>query len=118
MERCERCRGSLLGLATGDALGTTLEFTRPGSFEPLTDLVGGGPFRLKPGQWTDDTAMALCLAESLVACQGFDPADQMRRYVRWYREGHRSCTGAVLRHRQQRSRGPASVRAQRRSLRR
>jgi ADP-ribosyl-[dinitrogen reductase] hydrolase len=62
-----RFRGSLLGLAAGDALGTTLEFRTPGTFAPLDDLVGGGPFRLQPGQWTDDTSMALCLAESLTA---------------------------------------------------
>ena len=61
-----RYRGALLGLAVGDALGTTLEFTPPGTFEPVTDMVGGGPFGLEPGQWTDDTSMALCLAESLV----------------------------------------------------
>jgi ADP-ribosyl-[dinitrogen reductase] hydrolase len=89
----ERYRGALLGLACGDALGTSLEFKAPGSFEPLDDMVGGGPFGLQPGQWTDDTSMALCLAESLVAQQGFDPADQMKRYVRWYRQGHLSCTG-------------------------
>jgi ADP-ribosylglycohydrolase len=89
----DRYRGALLGLAAGDALGTTLEFRHPGDFEPITDLVGGGPFDLAPGQWTDDTSMALCLAESLVECQGFEPADQMRRYVRWYREGYLSSTG-------------------------
>ena len=88
-----RARGALLGLAAGDALGTTVEFRRPGSFAPLTDIVGGGPFSLKPGEWTDDTSMALCLAESLVECGGFDPVDQLRRYVRWYREGHHSSTG-------------------------
>ena len=92
----ERYRGALLGLAAGDALGTTLEFSHPGSFEPLTDLVGGGPFQLAPGQWTDDTSMALCLAESLVECRGFDPADQMRRYLRWYREGYLSSTGTCF----------------------
>ena len=59
----------------------------------LTDMVGGGPFGLKPGQWTDDTSMALCLAESLLECGGFDPVDQLKRYVRWYREGHHSSTG-------------------------
>jgi ADP-ribosylglycohydrolase len=89
----ERYRGALLGLACGDALGTTLEFKAPGGFEPIDDMVGGGPFGLRPGQWTDDTSMALCLAESLVAQAGFDPADQMRRYVRWYRQGHLSSTG-------------------------
>lgn len=93
MDTLERFRGALLGLVIGDALGTTLEFRRPGSFQPLTTLQGGGPFHLSPGQWTDDTSMALCLAESLVQCQGFDPADQMARYLRWYREGYYSSTG-------------------------
>jgi ADP-ribosylglycohydrolase len=69
-----RCRGALLGLACGDALGTTLEFERPGSFEPIGDMVGGGPFGLRPGQWTDDTAMALCLAESLLECGASIPS--------------------------------------------
>jgi ADP-ribosylglycohydrolase len=89
----DQFRGALLGLAAGDALGTTLEFTMPGAFTPITDLVGGGPFKLQPGQWTDDTSMALCLAESLVECQGFDPLDQMTRYLRWYEEGYLSSTG-------------------------
>lgn len=88
-----RFRGALLGLAAGDALGTTLEFKRPGSFEPIDDMVGGGPFGLEPGQWTDDTAMALCLADSLLACGGMDLADQAQRYVQWWREGENSCTG-------------------------
>ena len=56
-------------------------------------MVGGRPFRLRPGEWTDDTSMALCLAESLIECEGFGPIDQLRRYVRWYREGHNSSTG-------------------------
>jgi ADP-ribosylglycohydrolase len=88
----ERCIGAMVGLAAGDALGTTLEFRRPGDFEPLTDMVGGGPFRLQPGEWTDDTSMALCLAESLLEC-GFDADDQLRRYIGWYREGHLSSNG-------------------------
>ncbi len=89
----DRYVGALLGLAVGDALGTTLEFRRPGTFEPITDMVGGGPFGLKPGQWTDDTSMALCLAESLLECRGFDGRDQLQRYVRWRDEGHWSSTG-------------------------
>lgn len=93
MDLAERFRGCLLGLAVCDAVGTTLEFRRPGTFEPITDMVGGGPFHLEPGQWTDDTSMALCLAESLTNCRVFDPADQMRRYVKWWREGHLSSTG-------------------------
>ena len=92
----DRFRGCLLGLAAGDALGTTLEFESPGSFEPIDDMVGGGPFRLQPGQWTDDTSLALCLATSLVECGGFDAADQMQRYVRWWREGYLSSTGSCF----------------------
>ena len=92
-ERPGREMGCLLGLAVGDALGTTLEFEEPGTFEPITDMAGGGPFGLKPGQWTDDTSMALCLAESLIEKKGFDPKDQMERYVRWWKEGHLSSTG-------------------------
>ncbi|TXD37317.1 ADP-ribosylglycohydrolase family protein [Lujinxingia vulgaris] len=89
----DRFYGALVGLAVGDALGTTVEFSAPGSFEPLSDIVGGGPFGLEAGQWTDDTSMALCLAKSLVASGGFDARDQVERYVRWYREGYWSCTG-------------------------
>ena len=88
-----RYRGILLGLAAGDALGTTLEFRRPGTFAPIADIVGGGPFNLPAGAWTDDTSMALCLAESLIERRGFDPVDQLERYVRWYRLGHLSSTG-------------------------
>lgn len=84
--RLDRFRGALLGLATGDALGITLEFESKGSFAPIA-------FGLKPGQWTDDTSMALCLAESLSELKAFDPRDQMVRYVRWWREGYWSSTG-------------------------
>ena len=73
----DRFLGCLLGLAAGDALGTTLEFKPPGTFEPITDMVGRGPFRLAAGQWTDDTSMALCLAESLI-----ETADLVSQY-RW-----------------------------------
>jgi len=84
-------QATLLGLACGDAVGTAVEFYPRGRFVPLTDMVGGGKFRLQPGEWTDDTAMALCLAESLVVCRGFDALDQMRRYWRWANEGYWSC---------------------------
>lgn len=96
MSRADRYRGALLGLACGDALGTTLEFKPRGSFAPLTDMVGGGPFDLQAGQWTDDTSMAMCLAESLVRCEAFDPRDQMNRYVNWYQHGYWSSTGACF----------------------
>jgi ADP-ribosylglycohydrolase len=93
MELRERYRGALVGLAVGDAVGTTLEFTQPGQFRPIDDMLGGGPFGLQPGQWTDDTSMMLCLGHSLVERQGFDAADQMDRYVAWWRRGEMSCTG-------------------------
>ncbi|MCR8631917.1 ADP-ribosylglycohydrolase family protein [Paenibacillus radicis (ex Xue et al. 2023)] len=96
LSQTDRYRGSLLGLAIGDAIGTTVEFCAPDSFEPLKELVGGGPFDLQAGQWTDDTSMALCLAESLLACGKFHPVDQMERYVKWYREGYLSSTGVCF----------------------
>ncbi len=88
----DRFRGCLMGLACGDAVGTAVEFEAPGTFEPLRDMTGGGAFGLEPGQWTDDTSMALCLAASLVE-KGWDPRDQMERYVRWWRDGYYSSTG-------------------------
>jgi ADP-ribosyl-[dinitrogen reductase] hydrolase len=96
LNHAERCRGALLGLAAGDAVGTTLEFKPRGSFEPIDDLQGGGPFGLNPGQWTDDTSMALCLGYSLVERGGFDAADQMDRYIRWMNEGYLSSTGTCF----------------------
>ena len=92
----DRARGALLGLACGDAVGTTVEFSPRGSFAPVTDMLGGGPFSLLPGQWTDDTSMALCLADSLIACQGFDARDQMGRYLNWWRWGYLSSTGGCF----------------------
>ncbi len=91
-----RFLGCLLGLAVGDALGTSVEFQPPGTFEPVQEMRGGGPFNLEPGQWTDDTSMALCLAESLIECQEFDPRDQMERYLLWYQQGHLSSNGACF----------------------
>lgn len=52
--------------------------------------MGPGPFGLEPGQWTDDTSIALCLAESLIECDGVEAKDQMECYVRWWREGYLS----------------------------
>ena len=89
MQLIERYRGSLLGLAVGDALGVPLEFRVPGSFTPIDDMVAGGTFEVMVGQWTDDTSMALCLAQSLIE-QGFNPVDQLQKYVRWWREGYLS----------------------------
>jgi ADP-ribosyl-[dinitrogen reductase] hydrolase len=88
-----RYRGALLGLACGDAVGTSVEFLTRGSFAPITDMIGGGPFSLAPGQWTDDTSMALCMAESLIRRNGFDAKDQMGRYLNWWQWGYLSATG-------------------------
>ena len=81
-----------MGLAVGDAVGTTNEFKVAGTFKPITDMVGGGPFLLKPGQWTDDTSMALCIADSLLAKGHYDSFDVMERYQRWFSKGYRSST--------------------------
>lgn len=91
----DRAIGSIVGLAVGDALGTTLEFEPRNDGQLHTEMVGGGWLRLEPGQRTDDTAMALALAESLADREGFDPADVMARFVDWYKRGTYSCTGAA-----------------------
>jgi len=93
MEEKDRFRGCLLGLATGDAVGTALEFQPRGSFAPISDMIGGGPFGLAAGEWTDDTSMALCLATSMVETGRFDPMDQMFRYWQWAEGGYLSSNG-------------------------
>jgi len=120
----DRAIGALVGLAVGDAVGTTLEFRSPGTFEPITDMVGGGPFDLPAGAWTHDTSMAMCLAESILDVGRLDPADQLRRYVTWWREGYWSSIGtcfdigsttsrALYRFETTRQSGPRSVEASR-----
>ena len=96
MHLMNRFQGCLLGLAVGDALGAPVEFQSPGTFQPVKDMMGGGSFGLQAGQWTDDTSLALCLAESLVEKGCFDPVDQLQRYVRWWRHGHLSVTGSCF----------------------
>lgn len=93
MEQLDRYKGCLLGLAVGDAVGTTVEFKPRGSFEPVTNMVGGGPFNLEVGQWTDDTSMALCLGQSLIDCGGFNAKDQMSKYCEWHKNGYMSSNG-------------------------
>lgn len=93
MELVDRYEGALLGLACGDAVGTTVEFQPRGTFPRVTGMAGGGPFGLACGQWTDDTSMALCLAQSLIERDGFDAGDQMRRYANWWQWGYLSSTG-------------------------
>ncbi|TXN17247.1 hypothetical protein FV219_00745 [Methylobacterium sp. WL122] len=92
----DRALGALVGLAIGDALGTTIEFSKRDTYPPMTDMIGGGPFNLKAGQWTDDTSMALCLADSLIACEGIDERDLLERFCRWFEAGENSCTGTCF----------------------
>jgi ADP-ribosyl-[dinitrogen reductase] hydrolase len=92
----ERFLGALLGLAAGDAVAAATQYRRPGTFAPVGDLLGGGPFDLPRGGWSDDTSMALCLAESLLERDGFDARDQMERYRRWQQEGYLSATGQCV----------------------
>jgi ADP-ribosyl-[dinitrogen reductase] hydrolase len=88
----DRRRGALIGLAVGDALGAAVEFNSPGSFPPVTGYCSGGPHGLKAGEWTDDTSMALALADSM-AKVGWDLHDQARRYVEWWQTGKYSVNG-------------------------
>jgi len=92
----ERFVGTLFGLAVGDAVAAATQFRRPGSFSPVGDMLGGGPFDLPRGAWSDDTAMALCLAESLLDREGFDARDQVQRYSRWQQDGYLTSTGQCV----------------------
>ena len=82
----DRCRGTLVGLAVGDALGAAVEFKYPGSFPLVTGYRSGGPHGLDAGEWTDDTSMALALADS-IATAGWDLNDQANRYIEWWKTG-------------------------------
>ena len=92
----DRFLGALVGLAVGDALSAATQFRNPGTFSPVGDLLGGGPFDLPRGAWADDTSMCLCLAESLLESNGFDPRDQVERYRQWQQQGHLSATGQCV----------------------
>jgi ADP-ribosyl-[dinitrogen reductase] hydrolase len=91
----DRQRGTLIGLAVGDALGAAVEFCRPGSFIPVTGYRGGGPHGLSAGEWTDDTSMALALADS-ISSNGWDLADQAEKYVQWWQNGRYSVNGSCF----------------------
>jgi ADP-ribosyl-[dinitrogen reductase] hydrolase len=85
----DRAYGAMLGLAVGDVLGVPLEFSERDSLPHVSEMIGGGPFGLKPGEWTDDTSMALCLADSLIAQNALDE----NRFVRWWKQGENSVNG-------------------------
>ncbi len=91
----DRSRGALIGLAVGDALGAAVEFSSPGSFAPVAGYRSGGPHGLNAGEWTDDTSMALALADSM-ASAGWDLNDQANRYVEWWKTGRYSVNGRCL----------------------
>lgn len=92
----DQARGMLVGLAVGDALGTTLEFTPRAQVHPVTTITGGGPSNLPAGYWTDDTSMALCLAQSLLQRGGWAARDAMTRFVNWRDVGYLSSTGTCF----------------------
>ena len=89
----DRAYGAMLGLAVGDALGVPLEFSERDTHPHVSEMIGGGPFGLQPGEWTDDTSMALCLADSLTALNSFDGIDILNRFVRWFENGENSVNG-------------------------
>jgi len=94
-KRKDKALGSFFGLVVGDALGAAVEFKKRGTFKKVKDMRAGGPHGLDAGYWTDDTSMALCLAESLTE-KGFELQDQLDRYLKWYREGYLSSTGSCF----------------------
>lgn len=87
-------RGCFLGLAIGDALGVPVEFKKVGKFEPVFDFRGSD--RLPAGYWSDDTAMALCLANSLIEKKEFDAINQIEKYKKWLEIGYCSSTGKAI----------------------
>ena len=93
MNTQSRAIASFLGLAIGDALGAPVEFKEPGEFEPVTDYRHSYVWNIPPGYWTDDTSMAICLAESIIARNAVDPQDLLERFGRWYKLGENSATG-------------------------
>ena len=87
----ERALGAYVGLAVGDALGATVEFMTRREIEHKYGthcrMIGGGWLRLKPGQVTDDTDMAMALGEALIAAGGFDPVAICDSFAAWLRTG-------------------------------
>ena len=100
--------GSLIGLAVGDALGAPLKDNRrlnrrllkkPAFMkssvvcDPIVDMIGGGPFNLAPGEWSNETSMAIALSESLIRCNGFNEKDLLLRFADWLKRGKYSHRG-------------------------
>lgn len=98
MKLYDRYLGTMFGMACGDAVGSKVEWkTRAWcKLRPVKGMEGSDIHKLEPGQFTDDTSMALCLAASLVECNGFDAKDQIDRYVKWREEGYMGCQGRCI----------------------
>lgn len=76
--------GMLVGTAIGDALGAPLEFVDPADIPAVhEEMTGGGVHDTAPGEWTDDTAMAMALADAYITQGGFDPATIMSNFKAW-----------------------------------
>jgi ADP-ribosyl-[dinitrogen reductase] hydrolase len=89
----DQALGAFVGLAVGDALGAPVEFKEPGEFGPVLDYARSYVWQIPAGYWTDDTSLAVCLAESIIHKNTVDPDDIMQRFVRWYVHGENSSTG-------------------------
>ena len=95
----DQALGAIVGLAIGDALGTTLEFTRNPSDDRRTwhtEMLGGGVFDLSVGGWTDDTSMALALMQSYLDAGQFDPELAGQYFCDWWLDGCFSHTGTCF----------------------
>ncbi len=89
----EKFIGTILGVAVGDALGAPVEFWPAGEIArahgTLNEMKGGGHFNWRPGEYTDDTSMMLCIAESLVEKERYAPGDIAQRFLAWYKTNPR-----------------------------
>lgn len=92
----DRIAGAFVGLAIGDALGAPVEFSPRGTFEPVTAYREGGRFNLPAGAWTDDTAMALCLAQVLINNEGLEPTRLLESFCNWAEHGSNTSTGVAV----------------------
>lgn len=96
----DQAQGMLLGLAIGDALGTTLEFSRPTKANPIhpihDQIKGGGPTGVPAGYFTDDTSMAIAIADSITERDEFDPAQVMYEFQEWRTKGKHSPSGRCV----------------------
>lgn len=96
MEKLDRIKGCLIGLAIGDALGVHHEFKPRKEVVPIFDYTEGNPYGIPKGYWTDDTSMALCMAQSLIEKKEFDATDIMQKFCQWQRKGFASSTGTCF----------------------